>query len=461
MDSDPSATDTADLDLGAAVRRLPHASVLVVGDAMLDRYVYGEVERLSPEAPIPVLSIQREISLPGGAGNVVRNLGALGTAVAFVSVVGDDAAGSDLTGLIGGQPGVEPWLLVQGSRITTTKTRFVAQGQPVQGTQLLRADREDTRPVHPKLMERLLRIAQDAMAATTVTILSDYRKGVLAGDLPARLIAHAAAIGRRVVADVHGRDYGRYAGADVVVAAARDLLRAAGAAGGGDAAVAAAAEALRDRHRFGAVLVTREEDGITLVDADGTLHFPVEATEVFDISGTGDTAVATLSAGLAAGLALRVAARLGNIAAGVVVGKIGTAVARPSDLLAAIAPQGAALRKIVTAEAAAERAERWRRTGWRIGVIQGAFERLDGAAVSRLEQARATCDRLVVVVAGDAARRRAGDAVDQPELVRAAGLATLGCVDLVVVHDEDSTAPLLHALQPDMMAEHAAAAPAE
>src|ERR1700722_5069110 len=147
----PPPPPASDADLGAAVRRLSRASVLVVGDAMLDRYIYGDVERLSPEAPVPVLSVQRELSLPGGAGNVVRNLGALGSAVAFVSVVGDDTAGSDLTGLIGGQPGVEPWLLVQGSRITTMKTRFVAQGQPIQGYQLLRADREDTRPIHDKM----------------------------------------------------------------------------------------------------------------------------------------------------------------------------------------------------------------------------------------------------------------------------------------------------------------------
>ena len=136
-----AATDPDHDQLAATVRRLARASVLVVGDAMLDRYVYGEVERVSPEAPVPVLSVQRELAMPGGAGNVVRNLGALGAAVAFVSVVGDDQAGSDLTGLIGGQPGVEPWLLVQGGRATTVKTRMVAQGQ-----QLLRVDREETTP---------------------------------------------------------------------------------------------------------------------------------------------------------------------------------------------------------------------------------------------------------------------------------------------------------------------------
>src|SRR5580692_1362452 len=145
-------------DLAAAVRRLAHTNVLVIGDVMLDRHTYGEVTRISVEAPVPILNIEREVALPGGAGNVVRNLTALGAATAFISVVGDDQAGSDLTGLIGGQPNVEPWLLVQGSRPTTVKSRFVADGQ-----QLLRADQEVTTPIESRLAERMLRIAADAL----------------------------------------------------------------------------------------------------------------------------------------------------------------------------------------------------------------------------------------------------------------------------------------------------------
>ena len=143
-----SRPDEPQPDLAAAVRRLAHTNVLVIGDVMLDRYTYGEVTRISLEAPVPILAIEREVALPGGAGNVVRNLTALGAATAFISVVGDDQAGSDLTGLIGGQPNVEPWLLVQGGRTTTLKTRLIAAGQ-----QLLRADREQTDPIHPKLAD--------------------------------------------------------------------------------------------------------------------------------------------------------------------------------------------------------------------------------------------------------------------------------------------------------------------
>ena len=431
------------------IRRLSRASVLVVGDAMLDRYIYGEVERVSPEAPVPVLTVQRELAMPGGAGNVVRNLGALGAAVAFVSVVGDDQAGSDLTGLIGGQPGVEPWLLVQGGRATTVKTRMVAQGQ-----QLLRVDREETTPINAKLGERMLRIARDAMAATSLTVLSDYRKGVMTGDVPARLVAAAKQAGRKVVVDLRGSDFAPYAGANVVLISRRDLARAVGATLEDDAGVVAAASQTRAAHGFEAVLVTRAEDGMTLVrEGFGARHFRGEAAEVFDLSGAGDSAVATLAAALAVGTPLPLAARLANIAAGIAMGRVGTAVVREQDFLNVLSPAGGALRKIVSRETAAEQVERWRRRGWRVGFVHGAFEGPRPGHMHLLAQARAACDRLLVAVADDAqVRRRKGD--EHPlssDSARAAGLAALPGVDLVVINEEDGPASLLRLLRPELV----------
>ena len=194
--------------------------MLVIGDVMLDRYTYGEVTRISLEAPVPILAIEREVALPGGAGNVVRNLTALGAATAFISVVGDDQAGSDLTGLIGGQPNVEPWLLVQGGRTTTLKTRLMARASNCCG----RTGSKPTRSI-PKLAERLLRIAVDAMAATSVTVLSDYGKGVLSADVPAKLVEAARKTGRKLIVDPRGSDFARYAGADVVMPNRQELVR--------------------------------------------------------------------------------------------------------------------------------------------------------------------------------------------------------------------------------------------
>lgn len=307
----PLSPDAPEPDLVSAIQRLAHTNMLIVGDVMLDRYVYGEVSRISVEAPVPILAIDREVEMPGGAGNVLRNLTALGAAGAFITVVGDDVAGSALTALIGGQANVEPWLLVQGGRTTTQKTRFIAKGH-----QLFRADREQTDPIHPRLAERMVRIAVDAMAATSVTVLSDYGKGVLAGDVPTRLLEAARSSGRMLIVDPRGVDFSRYRGADIVMPNRPELAAATGMPVDTEVAIVAAAVALRERFEFGAVVVTRGNDGMTLVDTDGVRHFPAEAADVYDTSGCGDTALAALAAGVAAKLPLAVAVRLANIAAG-------------------------------------------------------------------------------------------------------------------------------------------------
>ncbi|WP_431282363.1 D-glycero-beta-D-manno-heptose-7-phosphate kinase [Humitalea sp. 24SJ18S-53] len=452
-DADPTPTSPGpavpgNAALAEAVRGLKRASVLVVGDAMLDRYVYGSVNRISPEAPVPVLTVERELAMPGGAGNVVRNLTALGAAVAFISVVGDDVAGSDLTGLVGGQPGVEPWLLVQGGRATTTKTRFIAQGQ-----QLLRADHEVARAVHPRLADRLIKIAADTVAACTVMVLSDYAKGVLAGDTATRLIAASHAAGRRVIVDPKGDDYSRYHGADIVTPNRGELAAASGMPVSTEAEVVAAARALQARHAFTAVLVTRSEDGLTLLDRDTVWHFPAEAPEVHDVSGAGDTVVAVLAAAIAAGRDLPTAARLANIAAGIVVGKVGTAVASEEDMLEALSEERGALRKIMSRSAVAEMAERWRQRGWRVGFTNGCFDLLHPGHVHLLEQARSWCDRLIVGLNGDESVRRLKGPTRpvQGESARAAVLASLATVDAVALFAEDTPLELLKAIRPDVL----------
>jgi D-beta-D-heptose 7-phosphate kinase / D-beta-D-heptose 1-phosphate adenosyltransferase len=445
--SDDSATSST-ADLGAHVKRISRASVLVVGDAMLDRYVYGEVTRVSPEAPVPILTVTREVAMPGGAGNVVRNLVALDASAAFVSVVGDDQAGSDLTGLIGGQERVEPWLLVHNGRTTTLKTRYIAQGQ-----HLIRADREETMSLPEKLSERLVKIALDAMAATSVTVLSDYRKGVLSPSVCAALIEGARKLGRKIIVDPKGRDYARYRGADIVTPNRRELAEATNMPVENEAEIVAAAQALLARYGFGAVLVTRSEDGMSLITPEEVRHYPGEAREVFDVSGAGDTVVAALAAALAAEVPLADAARLANIAAGIVVGKVGTAVARPSDILAAIAPATGALQKVVTPAAAAEAAERWRLRGYKVGFTNGCFDLLHPGHVHLLEQCRAMCDRLIVGINADSSVKRLKGPTRpaQGEAARAAVLASLASVDLVCLFEEDTPIELIKRIKPDVL----------
>jgi D-beta-D-heptose 7-phosphate kinase/D-beta-D-heptose 1-phosphate adenosyltransferase len=426
-------TPGPDADLADSISRLARGSVLVVGDAMLDRYVYGSVARISPEAPVPVLCVDREVALPGGAGNVVRNLTALGAAVAFVSVVGDDQAGSDLTGLIGGQPNVEPWLLVQGGRCTTVKTRFIARGQ-----QLLRSDQEVTGPIQTKLAERMLRIAGDALAATSVTVLSDYGKGVLSGETPMRIIDLARAAGRTIIVAPRGVDYDRYAGADVVVPTLRDLETVTGLSVSTEQRLGAAARWLRTAHGFGAVVVNRGQAGLSLIGEDIELHLAAAARDVFDLSGAADTVVSALAASLAAGLDLIVATRIAHLAMGVAAGQPGMAVAQGTDLLAMLTPQGRALRKIVAPEIALEQVDRWRRMGLSTGLITTTPA---AANRGRMDAARAACDRLVLGVEAETAGAKEA-------LAEAAALPS---VDLICVFSPGAQRETLQMLRPDLL----------
>lgn len=435
-------------DLAAHIKKLSRASVLVVGDVMLDRYVYGSVDRVSPEAPVPILAVTREAAMPGGAGSVLRNLAALDASSAFVSIVGDDQAGSDLTSLIGGQERVEPWLLVENGRTTTLKTRYIAQGQ-----HLMRADREETHSIPAKLVTRLVKIALDAMAATSVTVLSDYNKGVLTADVCVALIDGAKKLGRTVIVDPKGRDYSRYRGANLITPSHRDLAELTGMPVDSEAEIATAAQKLRLDYDFGAVLVTCSQGGMSLITSESARHYPGATHEVFDVSGTSDTVVATLAAALAAQVPLEEAVQLANIAAGIVVEKTGAAVIHQTDLAAAMTPVTGTLQKVVTPSGAAETAERWRLHGYKVGFTNGCFDLLHPGHVQLLEQCRAMCDRLVVAINTDSSvkRLKGPSRPAQNEAARAAVLASLASVDLVCLFEEDTPLNLIQQIKPDLL----------
>jgi len=428
--------------------RLPQGRVTVMGDAMLDRFVYGNVSRISPEAPVPVLAVARESAVPGGAANVVHNITALGGQAKFVSVIGADHDGADLKNLLAADPKAEPALLEIPGRITTLKTRYIASGQ-----QLLRADRETAARLDDEEAATLAAHATAHLAPGAVLVLSDYGKGVLAGETPQTLIKAAASSGAVVIVDPKGRDYGRYRGADLITPNRKELHEATGMDVSTEAGIVDAAATLLRLHQFGAVLVTRSEDGMSLITREGAQHFPAEAAEVFDVSGAGDTVIATLSLAMSIGAELPEATRLANVAAGVAVGKVGTATVRPDELLAALNPETGAARKIVTLAAAAEAAERWRQRGWRVGFTNGCFDLLHPGHVHILEQARANCDRLIVGLNADASitRLKGPTRPIQNEHARAAVLASLTTVDLVCVFGEDTPLSLIEAIRPSLL----------
>ncbi|WP_305883448.1 D-glycero-beta-D-manno-heptose-7-phosphate kinase [Chromobacterium sp. IIBBL 290-4] len=314
-----------DLGLDAALlaEKLAKASVLVVGDVMLDRYWFGDVSRISPEAPVPVAKISRSEERAGGAANVARNIAGLGGLATILSVVGDDEAADALERLLQAD-GIATSLKRDPNIDTTVKLRVVARQQ-----QLIRLDFEDA-PSHEILAGKLEEFAE-IVTEHDVVILSDYGKGGLAH--VADMIRLARAAGKPVLIDPKGDDYSKYAGATLLTPNRSEFRQVAGS-WKDEAALTAKAQALREELNLDALLVTRSEEGMTLFRESGALHQPTFAREVYDVSGAGDTVIGTLGLALAAGLEMPAAMSLANAAAGVVVGKLGTAVCSQGELFA-------------------------------------------------------------------------------------------------------------------------------
>lgn len=311
------------LDSSKLAADLAGARVLVVGDVMLDRYWFGDVSRISPEAPVPVARIGRMEERAGGAANVARNIASLGGKASILSVVGDDEAATALERLMK-DDGITTLFKRDAAISTTIKLRVVARQQ-----QLIRLDFEDA-PSHEILADKLEQY-QSVLANHDVVILSDYGKGGLTH--VARMIELARAAGKPVLIDPKGDDYAKYAGATLLTPNRSEFKEVAGSWQNEEQLIAKA-QALRSQLQLDALLVTRSEEGMTLFRADGALHQPTFAREVFDVSGAGDTVIGTLGLAMAAGLPLPTAMSLANAAAGIVVGKLGTAVCTQQELFA-------------------------------------------------------------------------------------------------------------------------------
>ncbi len=425
--------------------------VLVVGDAMLDRYIYGQVERISPEAPIPVLRIQREAMTLGGAGNVVRNIVSLGGHVDFVTVIGHDQAGTDIADQINPLHSINASLLRDNSRPTTLKTRYVAEGQ-----QLLRADQELATPLSPEMQEQLLQRVRGAIDSCSVVILSDYAKGVLCSDVTSKIISLANAKGAKVLIDPKGRDFSHYRGATLLTPNRKELAEISGRAILSVTDAEAASRQLIASHDLKGVLSKLGGDGVCLIMRDQVAkHYQAKAREVFDVSGAGDTVLASLALALAGGLSFTESAEIANIAGSVVVGKVGTATVSREDLahelLHDASRQGED--KVGSLMHAQEIAGLWRKQGLKVGFTNGCFDLLHPGHIGLLRQARAACDKLIVGLNSDASvKRLKGESRPvQNEMSRAAVLASLSDVDQVVIFEEDTPIELIKGIRPDIL----------
>jgi D-beta-D-heptose 7-phosphate kinase/D-beta-D-heptose 1-phosphate adenosyltransferase len=429
----------------SALERYSSLTVWVVGDLMLDEYVMGAVDRVSPEAPVPVVRVRETEHRLGGAANVARQVAALGARVSLAGTIGTDAAGDDLLRLCV-NCGIDTRGVVRvAQRGTTRKLRVLGHSQ-----QLLRMDWEDSSPCDASVCAQLL--AALGAEAPDAVILSDYAKGVLTPQIITAITQRAGKA--PVVVDPKSRDFTRYRGATTVTPNLRELETASGRSldPTDTEAVAAAARPLLSAAGLSSMVVTLSEHGMLVVPADGaSIAVPASRREVFDVTGAGDTAIAVLTLSLAAGTSLAAAARLANAAAGVSVGQVG-AVAVDADSIRSELTASPEAKVLSRAELAA-RAASWRIAGKRIVFTNGCYDLLHAGHLSLLHGAAKLGDVLVLAINSDASVRRlkGPERPLVPQAERAALLAALACVDAVTVFDEDTPLATIEAVRPHIL----------
>lgn len=435
----------------ACLEKFSDKRVLCVGDVMLDKYIYGDVSRISPEAPVPVLRIKRESNVIGGAGNVVRNLVDLGGLADFIAVVGEDNAGYEVARHLSQSKRISSYLLTCPGRPTTIKTRFVAGTQ-----QLLRADFETSTGIAADIEDQVISRLQLAATDCAIIILSDYAKGVLTERVVKETIQYARGKNIPILIDPKVHDYARYDGATIVKPNRRELAEASGRSIETVEDAEAAARHLIGLHNLNGMLVTLGADGICLVMKEQPAqHFSPKSREVFDVSGAGDTVIATFALALAGGSTYTEAAELANYAGSIVVGKIGTATTTIDDIAHEIVRSHSEnnMQSVLQASQAKELVERWRAKGHKIGFTNGCFDLIHPGHISLLQQARAACDKLIVGLNADSSvKRLKGETRPvQNEISRATVLSALSSVDAVVLFEEDTPLELIQTLRPDVL----------
>jgi D-beta-D-heptose 7-phosphate kinase/D-beta-D-heptose 1-phosphate adenosyltransferase len=426
-------------------------AVVVVGDVMIDRYVTGKVERISPEAPVPVLLHSHDRAVAGGAANVAVNILALECDVRLVGVVGNDQNADDLREILEqvGVSGVH--LVTDAARPAICKTRVVSGRQ-----QFFRIDREVVGRLSDQAEIAIIESARAAMALADIVAISDYGKGILSNHVLEQVIGTAKSLGKPVLVDPKRRTFEAYRGADLIKPNAGELSAASGMPCSTDAEVEAAADAIASQFD-GAILVTRAEAGMSLIRRGSPVrHFKSSVLEVADVSGAGDTALAALAVSLVEGRAIEDAVTTSNIAAGVAVSKLGTAIVNRAELDAALARASSPKHhpgSLVTQSAAADIAASWRSMGERVVFTNGCFDLIHTGHIELLTFAAREGDRLIVGLNTDASVKKLKGPTRpiQAELDRARIIGALRAVDLVVLFDETTPLSLIDAISPDVL----------
>jgi D-beta-D-heptose 7-phosphate kinase/D-beta-D-heptose 1-phosphate adenosyltransferase len=435
--------------LGLLEGGFARVKVLVVGDLMLDRYILGEVDRISPEAPVPVLRHARRYARAGGAANVAMNLAGLGCLAVLAGFWGDDEEKSELSSILETAK-VDTVGVVTTSLPTISKTRIVGGRQ-----QLLRLDIESRERQSTEDARRLRESAEQLVSKVHAVVVSDYAKGAVTAEICAALIEAAKAAHVPVLVDPKTADFGKYAGATMVCPNLHELAAATQVETYETNALLAAGEAQRLQFGLQYLAVTMSEKGIRLLSEGHAYHSPARAREVFDVSGAGDTVIAAVAAAMAGGLTVETAIDLGNLAAGIVVGKVGTVAIAAHELVAMLTPSSGVrgVEKVLDGERLARRIDEWRAAGETIVFTNGCFDLLHVGHVTLLEDCRRFGSKLVLGLNSDASVSRlkgpTRPVVGARE--RARVMAALAAVDAVVLFEEDTPIELIRAVRPDVL----------
>ena len=438
------------------IAALGNAKVLVIGDLMLDEYVTGSVSRVSPEAPVPVLKMANKNAVLGGAGNVAANISALGAEAGLVGILGNDEAGSRFIKLLENRPHIKAGITSVSDRPTTVKTRFISGQQ-----QIVRVDVEETAPHSKKVADHLVQSIQDGLGDCGCVILSDYGKGAIAQTVLQATLKATKESNIPIVVDPKRRDISFYSGVDYLTPNRSELTLATGISCNDDTEAEQAALAAI-QSTGSAILLTRSERGMTLYrEGQPPFHLDAEKREVFDVSGAGDTVIAMVGASLAAGLSIEEGMKLANAAAGIVVGKLGTAVCTKEELLETLQRTEGSFPALPSPQTqllparseAAQTVKSWQAEGLKVGFANGCFDLLHPGHISLIQQAADACDRLIVAInTDDSVRRLKGPSRPvQSQAARANVLLALKGVDMVVSFSEDTPLEIVKLLQPDLI----------
>ena len=424
-------------------------SVLVVGDLMIDHYLWGACDRISPEAPVPVIDVREESEILGGAGNVINNLQALGAVVSVASVVGEDENGRRLKAMLEEIEVNTEALILQKGRSTTRKSRVIASHQ-----QVLRFDSETKEAIEKSTAAELLSRIESAISDFDIVLLSDYGKGVLEESFTASLIELARSEGKMVLVDPKGRDYSKYRGATLVTPNRKEASEATGIEIVDTESLRRAGFKLKEELSLDMAMITLSEEGMAIFD-DNMRTIETVAREVYDVTGAGETVLSTLGFVLACGGNIDEAARIANAAAAVVVGKLGSATADWDEIISYedTLHESTTEHRIKSREALVSTVRRAKKSGKKIVFTNGCFDILHMGHVKYLEKARSFGDLLIVGLNSDQSLRRLkGDGRPvNPQYDRAYLLAALDAVDFVTVFEEDTPYELIKAIEPDVL----------